>query len=236
MVSKNNRIKRMEEAAERQSHFGIRKLTVGAASVLLGITLLFGANAKVARADETTGTVQSSAVQSSADTGAVQSSADTGTAQSRAAEGETQSSRPSGSTDQSVVRRAEEPALFTVRDSGTGTSEQQDKNPDWYMTDPSKATDENAARKNLEQAIAYAKDHPIKGLDIKGEQDAKGRITVAPDPKKKMKLKMLRMPLLLHMITKKTVLNICKVSLIRFGMKQKPMKPMKLKEKNLWMV
>lgn len=53
MVSKNNRIKRMEEAAERQSHFGIRKLTVGAASVLLGITLLFGANAKVARADET---------------------------------------------------------------------------------------------------------------------------------------------------------------------------------------
>ena len=53
MVSKNNRIKRMEEAAGRQSHFGIRKLTVGAASVLLGITLLFGANAKVARADET---------------------------------------------------------------------------------------------------------------------------------------------------------------------------------------
>ena len=53
MVSQNNRIKRMEEAAERQSHFGIRKLTVGAASVLLGITLLFGANAKVARAAET---------------------------------------------------------------------------------------------------------------------------------------------------------------------------------------
>ncbi|WP_249905954.1 mucin-binding protein [Lactobacillus amylovorus] len=201
MVSKNNRIKRMEEAAERQSHFGIRKLTVGAASVLLGITLLFGANAKVARADETTGTVQSSAVQSRADTGTAQSRADTGTAQSRAdtgtvqsradtgtvqsraAEGETQSSRPSGSTDQSVVRRAEEPALFTVRDSGTGTSEQQDKNPDWYMTDPSKAANENTARINLEKAIAYAKKHPIKGLDIKGEQDAEGRITVAPDSK-----------------------------------------------------
>ena len=55
MVSKNNRIKRMEEVAGRQSHFGIRKLTVGAASVLLGITLLFGANAKVARADGTDG-------------------------------------------------------------------------------------------------------------------------------------------------------------------------------------
>ena len=46
----------------------------------------------------------------------------------------------------------------------------------------SKATDENAARKNLEQAIAYAKANPIKGLDIKGEQDAEGRITVAQDP------------------------------------------------------
>ncbi|WP_289762627.1 mucin-binding protein, partial [Lactobacillus intestinalis] len=39
MVSKNNRIKKMENAAERQSHFGIRKLTIGAASVLLGTTL-----------------------------------------------------------------------------------------------------------------------------------------------------------------------------------------------------
>lgn len=29
----------MENAAERQSHFGIRKLTIGAASVLLGTTL-----------------------------------------------------------------------------------------------------------------------------------------------------------------------------------------------------
>lgn len=29
----------MEQVAERQSHFGIRKLTIGAASVLLGTTL-----------------------------------------------------------------------------------------------------------------------------------------------------------------------------------------------------
>ena len=55
MVSKNNRIKRLEEVAGRQSHFGIRKLTVGTASVLLGITLLFGANAKVAKAAGTDG-------------------------------------------------------------------------------------------------------------------------------------------------------------------------------------
>lgn len=30
----------MEETAERQSHFGIRKLTIGATSVLLGTTSL----------------------------------------------------------------------------------------------------------------------------------------------------------------------------------------------------
>ena len=35
MVSKNNRAKQMENVAERQPHFSIRKLTIGAASVLL---------------------------------------------------------------------------------------------------------------------------------------------------------------------------------------------------------
>ncbi|MDE6491946.1 MAG: YSIRK-type signal peptide-containing protein, partial [Lactobacillus sp.] len=51
MVSKNNRIERIEQTAERQSHFGIRKLTIGAASVLLGTTLWLGNNANVAKAD-----------------------------------------------------------------------------------------------------------------------------------------------------------------------------------------
>lgn len=50
MVSKNNRVKRMEEAAERQSHFSIRKLTIGAASVLLGTTLWMGTHVDVAKA------------------------------------------------------------------------------------------------------------------------------------------------------------------------------------------
>ncbi|WP_283111923.1 mucin-binding protein, partial [Lactobacillus gallinarum] len=225
MVSKNNRIKRMEEAAERQSHFGIRKLTVGAASVLLGITLLFGANAKVARAAETNVTtsagtnVTTSASADKSDnneekdtnqgsTDATSSNENTTTTPNNGeneAEGETQkstqSSRSSVSTgnptsrersasDQPVIRKVR-PVVRKVRlaeapASKPDTSEQQDeaKKPDWYMADPSKATDENAARKNLEQAIAYAKANPIKGLDIKGEQDAEGRITVALDPNK----------------------------------------------------
>ncbi|QNQ81425.1 mucin-binding protein [Lactobacillus sp. PV034] len=58
MVSKNNRIKKMEQAAQRNNHFSIRKLTIGAASVLLGTSLYLGTQtsqahaAEVAKADE----------------------------------------------------------------------------------------------------------------------------------------------------------------------------------------
>lgn len=51
MVSKNNRVQKMAQTAERQSHFGIRKLTVGAASVLLGTSLWLGNNADIIKAD-----------------------------------------------------------------------------------------------------------------------------------------------------------------------------------------
>ncbi|WP_265668220.1 mucin-binding protein [Lactobacillus amylovorus] len=219
MVSKNNRIKRMEEAAERQSHFGIRKLTVGAASVLLGITLLFGANAKVARADETNAQTGTSAVETKVTTGASaaesdnnkgkktnQSSTDVHVLDSNESttinNGENEAKGVTQKTTSMVAVKTRQSNLDTddiakttgasgidaqpnVNTSATqGADTKQGENPDWYMTDPSKATDENAARGNLEQAIAYAKAHPIKGLDIKGEQDAEGRITVAPDPKK----------------------------------------------------
>ncbi|MGQ5710019.1 mucin-binding protein [Lactobacillus sp. PSON] len=51
MVSKNNNIKKVEQVADRQPSFGIRKLTVGAVSVLLGTTLWLGNNANIAKAD-----------------------------------------------------------------------------------------------------------------------------------------------------------------------------------------
>ncbi|TSO25466.1 YSIRK-type signal peptide-containing protein [Lactobacillus sp. LL6] len=51
MVSKNNYAKRMEETSDRQSHFGIRKLTIGAVSVLLGTTLWMSTSANVTHAD-----------------------------------------------------------------------------------------------------------------------------------------------------------------------------------------
>ena len=53
MVSKNNRLKRFEQSAQRQNHFGIRKLTIGAASVLLGTSLYLGTQTSQAKAATT---------------------------------------------------------------------------------------------------------------------------------------------------------------------------------------
>lgn len=50
MVGKNNRYLTEEKYSNKQNHYGIRKLSVGVASVLLGTTLLFGTSA-IAHAD-----------------------------------------------------------------------------------------------------------------------------------------------------------------------------------------
>ena len=42
MVSKNNIQHKMEADAKRVPHYGLRKLGIGVASVLLGTTLYFG--------------------------------------------------------------------------------------------------------------------------------------------------------------------------------------------------
>ena len=52
MVSKNNIQHKMEDDAKRVPHYGLRKLGIGVASVLLGTTLYFG-NAQAVRADAT---------------------------------------------------------------------------------------------------------------------------------------------------------------------------------------
>ncbi|MGQ5709684.1 YSIRK-type signal peptide-containing protein [Lactobacillus sp. PSON] len=51
MNSQNKYTEKSEQVVERQQHFGIRKLTIGAASVLLGTTLWIGTNANTAKAD-----------------------------------------------------------------------------------------------------------------------------------------------------------------------------------------
>lgn len=48
MVSKNNRMKHEQWNANRRPHFGLRKLSVGVASVLLGTTLFWGGTTALA--------------------------------------------------------------------------------------------------------------------------------------------------------------------------------------------
>lgn len=167
MVSKNNRIKRLEEVAGRQSHFGIRKLTVGAASVLLGITLLFGANAKVARADGT-----------NVNTGAEGVAQETPSTSNVAVE-TTQSNE---SIDTGELGASGIAAQFYAQANVNALPKKGDDNkqpkPDWYMDDPSKATDEATAYKNLKSAIEYVrgeikKNGSIKGLTVSGPYDSK---------------------------------------------------------------
>ncbi|WP_301055307.1 mucin-binding protein [Lactobacillus hominis] len=65
MVSKNNRLKRFEQSAQRQNHFGIRKLTIGAASVLLGTSLYLGTQTSQAKAATVDGNNKDNAEQQS---------------------------------------------------------------------------------------------------------------------------------------------------------------------------
>ena len=55
----------MENAADRRQHFAIRKLTVGAASVLLGTILWLGTNASTAHADVADGNTEPEAHEAS---------------------------------------------------------------------------------------------------------------------------------------------------------------------------
>ncbi|HJA47175.1 MAG TPA: YSIRK-type signal peptide-containing protein [Candidatus Limosilactobacillus excrementigallinarum] len=53
MVSKNNRLQHDQWMAKQRPHYGLRKLSFGVASVLLGTTLYFGTNDVAAKAATT---------------------------------------------------------------------------------------------------------------------------------------------------------------------------------------
>lgn len=67
MVSKNNFKNKMQDEAKRVPHYGLRKLSVGVASVLLSTTLFFGVSA---HADTTNPDTQSSADETSQESNA----------------------------------------------------------------------------------------------------------------------------------------------------------------------
>lgn len=51
MLGKNNYVEKQQKISKLQPHFSIRKLTVGAASVLIGMSLYFGNNVNLVKAD-----------------------------------------------------------------------------------------------------------------------------------------------------------------------------------------
>lgn len=51
MFIKNDNLHKLEKTADRKEHFGIRKLTIGTASVLIGVSLYFDSNLNMVKAD-----------------------------------------------------------------------------------------------------------------------------------------------------------------------------------------
>ncbi len=66
MLSKNNFNEKLRQMNNQKAHFSIRKLTIGAASVLIGITFM-GINGQRVNADEMTGNTQPETTQVSTD-------------------------------------------------------------------------------------------------------------------------------------------------------------------------
>lgn len=84
MLSKNNFNEKLRQMNNQKAHFSIRKLTIGAASVLIGITFM-GINGQTVNADEMTGNTQPEATQVSTD-----KSTDTTTTQQNDSDSSTQ--------------------------------------------------------------------------------------------------------------------------------------------------
>ena len=112
MVSKNNFKERMKGNSRQVQHFGIRKLSIGAASVLLGTTLFFGAD--VVHADTVSGVNENAEAKS----GEVQKSAET----SKQATNNNSVVQPADSKNGGVVAAAKA-SEATPADTAAGTNE-----------------------------------------------------------------------------------------------------------------
>ena len=99
MVSKNNIQHKMEDDAKRVPHYGLRKLGIGVASVLLGTTLYFG-NAQAVRADATNNAGTS---ETETETQTTTPNMSNGTSESNNGNTDETSESNNGNTDQSDI-------------------------------------------------------------------------------------------------------------------------------------
>lgn len=109
MVSKNNFKHKMQDEAKRVPHYGLRKLSVGVASVLLSTTLFFGVNA---HADTTSPDTQSSADETSQESNAAgianQSAKSVTLSDASVKDNQTKVKNNSDTTDQTSVKQDNE--------------------------------------------------------------------------------------------------------------------------------
>lgn len=131
MTSKKNRNLTRNLADEKQ-RFGIRKFSVGVASVLLGTSLMFGANTQIAHADsengginsstETTSEVQSKSENDAANTANVQNEA-------KATENkvETSNTETQSTTKQEINNKKTEDSSLTTHENNQVQKDQSDK-------------------------------------------------------------------------------------------------------------
>ena len=131
MGSRKNALNRAQKAADKQNRFSIRKLSVGAASVLIGSTFFLGNNANTAKAD---------------------TNSDTGDAQTEESANSTQTE--DASTDAAATKEASSDVVTAQTDAAAATSAQTntDTNNDKKITSAADANLEAAADKNVEQA------------------------------------------------------------------------------------
>ncbi|MCZ3622341.1 YSIRK-type signal peptide-containing protein [Lactobacillus mulieris] len=110
-VSKNNIKNKLSQSATRTQHFSIRKLSIGAASVLLSTSLYFGLSGhESVFADSSVGTTQA------------QSSADSTSSAQSSSSSESTSSTQSTTSESSSSQSSSEVASTSSADASSQTS------------------------------------------------------------------------------------------------------------------
>ena len=175
MVSKNNFKNKMEQTAARTPHYGIRKLSVGVASVLISTTLYMGATS--AKADTLPSTATDAATTKPEAASPSSSTQDNATADKTV---ETTTGVANNSTDTSVSTTPNAQASTTNTTAGATSSDKSSANNNSLVTNnvestanttaqtqPKTPTDKMPNGENPVVTVTYSKNAPEKVTDQK---------------------------------------------------------------------
>ena len=166
MVSKNNLKNKMEQTAARTPHYGIRKLSVGVASVLISTTLYMGAT--TAKADTLPSTATDAAT-TNPETASSSSSTQTNVTADNTAK--TTVTTTASSTDTSVSTTSNAQASTTNTTAGATSSDKSSANNNSLVTNNVESTANTTA-----QAQQAVKDAEEKAKALAQAQQPKANI------------------------------------------------------------